>query len=134
MDRESFERLYTELYPALFRLALSILRNIPDAQDAVQLAAVNAWVAVDRIKPGLEKPYITRIVVNECHNIQRQRQRIFCSQYASDGWYEQLGGQSSPLADAILDRIMFNSYKIPIVSADPNKSISMRELYDRKGM
>ena len=58
----------------------------------------------------------------------------FCSQYASDGWYEQLGGESSPLADAILDRIMFNSYKIPIVSADPNKSISMCELYDRKGM
>lgn len=75
MDRISFERLYIELYPGLFRLAQSILRQTADAQDAVQQAVAKAWAAKDRMKQGMEKPYITRIVINECRNIQRTRQR-----------------------------------------------------------
>lgn len=33
------------------------------------------------------------------------------------------------LTDAIMDRISFDSYKIPIMSLDPEKDISMREVY-----
>ena len=54
---------------------------------------------------------------------------IFCSQYQESGWYERLGGQNSPLAESILDRIVHNSYKIDITSLDPEHSISMREVY-----
>lgn len=54
---------------------------------------------------------------------------IFCSQYKSEGWYEQLGGNDGPLADAILDRIVHDAYKINIESIDPSKDISMREVY-----
>lgn len=45
------------------------------------------------------------------------------------GWYERLGGNDNPLADAIMDRIAYNSYKINIESSDPAKDISMREVY-----
>ena len=54
---------------------------------------------------------------------------IFCSQYRHEGWYEQLGGDASPLADAILDRIVHNAYVINIESLNPEKDISMREVY-----
>ena len=88
MDKVPFEQLYIALYPGLYRLAQSILRQTADAQDAVQQAALKAWTARDRMKPGLEKAYITRIVVNECRNIQRARQRkmpaLFPSPTASD--------------------------------------------------
>lgn len=57
------------------------------------------------------------------------RYQIFCSQYRSDGWYEQLGGDASPLADAILDRIVHNGYIIDIVPIDPSKDLSMRKVY-----
>ena len=77
MRKTDFEQLYMTLYPGLYRLALSILRRDADAQDAVQQAAVNAWAAADRMKPGGEKAYITRVVINECRNIQRHRLRIF---------------------------------------------------------
>ena len=77
MRKSDFEQLYMALYPGLYRLALSILRREADAQDAVQQAAVNAWVAADRMKPGGEKAYISRVVINECRNIQRHRLRIF---------------------------------------------------------
>lgn len=63
------------------------------------------------------------------HRRRKKSSTIFCSQYRPEGWYEQLGGDASPLADAILDRIVHDSYRINIESADPTRDISMREVY-----
>lgn len=63
------------------------------------------------------------------HRRRRRSSTILCSQYRPEGWYEQLGGSDSPLADAILDRIVHDSYKINIESTDPSKDLSMREVY-----
>lgn len=63
------------------------------------------------------------------HRRRRQSSTIFCSQYDPDGWYEQLGGDDSPLAEAILDRIKHDAYKINIVPVDPANNRSMREVY-----
>ena len=60
---------------------------------------------------------------------RKKSSTILCSQYRPDGWYEQLSGDDGPLADAILDRIMHDSYKINIENIDPSKDISMREVY-----
>ena len=43
--------------------------------------------------------------------------------------YDQLGGDDSPLADAIIDRIAHDSYRINITSIDAEHDISMREVY-----
>lgn len=75
MDKTTFERLYQDMLPGLYRLAQSMLRQSADAQDAVQQAAVNAWLSLERIHEGGERAYFTRIVINECRNIQRQRMR-----------------------------------------------------------
>ena len=63
------------------------------------------------------------------HRRRKKSSTVFCSQYRHDGWYEQLGGSESPLADAILDRIVHDAYRINIESIDPTKDISMREVY-----
>ena len=63
------------------------------------------------------------------HQRRKKSSTIFCSQYRNDGWYEQLGGDASPLADAILDRIVHDGYIIDIVPVDPSKDLSMREVY-----
>ncbi len=63
------------------------------------------------------------------HKRRKKTSTIFCSQYKHQGWYTQLGGDDSPLADAILDRIVHDAYKINIESIDPSKDISMREIY-----
>ena len=52
----------------------------------------------------------------------------FCSQYEFEEWYDQLGGSDSPLADAILDRIAYDSYRINIRGIDIEHDISMREV------
>ncbi|GBD58371.1 hypothetical protein TEHN0098T_0367 [Tetragenococcus halophilus subsp. halophilus] len=45
---------------------------------------------------------------------------IFCSQFAPEGWHSKLG--QAQVADAILDRIVYDSYKILV-----DGKVSMRE-------
>lgn len=63
------------------------------------------------------------------HRRRKKSSTIFCSQYDPSGWYDQLGGDDSPLAEAILDRIKHDAYKINIVPTDPSSYRSMREVY-----
>lgn len=63
------------------------------------------------------------------HRRRKKSSRIFCSQFRQQDWYEQLGGADSPLTDVILDRIVYDSYKINIESIDPENERSMREIY-----
>lgn len=63
------------------------------------------------------------------HRRRKKSSTIFCSQFHQAEWYNQLGGSDSPLTDAILDRIIYDSYKINIEYVDPGKDKSMREVY-----
>ena len=55
----------------------------------------------------------------------------FCSQFREEDWYDRIcgGEQENTLADAIMDRISYDSYKINIECIDPSKDRSMREVY-----
>ena len=63
------------------------------------------------------------------HRRRKKSSTIFCSQYKFEEWYDQLGGDASPLADAIIDRIAHDSYRINITSIDTEHDRSMREVY-----
>ena len=63
------------------------------------------------------------------HKRRKKSSTIFCSQFREEGWYDRLGGDDDPLADAIMDRIVYDAYKINIESIDPSQDISMREVY-----
>lgn len=63
------------------------------------------------------------------HRRRRRSSTIFCFQYDASGWYDQLGGDDSPLAEAIWDRIKHDAYKINIIPTDPANYRSMREVY-----
>ena len=52
------------------------------------------------------------------HRRRKKSSTIFCSQYAFEEWYVQLGGGDSPLAYAIIDFIAHDSYRINITSID----------------
>lgn len=84
---------------------------------------IDEWLLM---KPTLEEQ---QDILELLHRRRKHSSTIFCSQYHHEGWYEQLGGQSSPLADAILDRIVHDAYRIRIEPLDPEKDVSMREVY-----
>ncbi|MFA7204853.1 MAG: IS21-like element helper ATPase IstB [Saccharofermentanales bacterium] len=87
------------------------------------LLIIDEWLL---LKPT---PTESRDIFELLHQRRKKSSTIFCSQYRHEGWYEQLGGDDSPLADAILDRIVHDAYRINIESVDPSKDLSMREVY-----
>lgn len=87
------------------------------------LLVIDEWLL---LKPTQEEQ---KHIFELLHRRRRKTSTIFCSQYRPEEWYDQLGGKDSPLADAILDRIVHDSYRINIESIDPNRDISMREIY-----
>ena len=64
------------------------------------------------------------------HKRRKKSSTIFCSQFRESEWYQQICDGESTLADAIMDRISYDSYKIDIESVDPSKDLSMREVYE----
>ena len=81
------------------------------------------------LKPSEEE---ARVILDVLHKRRDNSSAIFCSQYHKNEWYEQLGGDENPLSDAILDRILHDSYEINIVGVDSSRDISMREYYGLK--
>ena len=71
-DADAFELLGRPRYDALFSVAHRILRNVHDAEDAVQQAMWEAW----RDLPGLRDAerfdaWLRRLTVHACYRISR---------------------------------------------------------------
>lgn len=75
----SGEQFMTEVTAAsatLYRIGMSILRSEADTQDAVQQGLMKAWALREKARLETFRPWLTRIIVNECRNIQRHRKRV----------------------------------------------------------
>jgi RNA polymerase sigma-70 factor (ECF subfamily) len=63
--------------PQMYRTALMQLRNEHDALDAVQETLIKAFQNIKSLKQNrFFKSWIIRILINECHNIQRYKKKI----------------------------------------------------------
>lgn len=91
-----------------------------------KLLIIDEWLL---LKPSEDEQ---RIIFDLLHKRRKHSSTIFCSQYHKTEWYDQLGGDASPLADAIIDRIIHDGYEINITSLDPDRDVSMREYYGLK--
>ena len=76
MDEARFMREAEPLLTKLYSIAYCILRSRADAEDAVQQGLLKAWAARSRIRIETFQPWVTRIVIHECRNIQRHRARV----------------------------------------------------------
>jgi DNA replication protein DnaC len=87
----------------------------------VDLLILDEWLL--RCVTPQELYDLLEVVESRCNRLT-----IFCSQYNSKGWYERLGADNeSPVIEAILDRIIHNSYEI-LIEGD----LSMRERHGIK--
>ncbi len=71
-DESAFDSLVRPLIEPGLRLALSMLGNRRDAEDATQEALTRAWRKLHQLRPGMPvRPWFFAIVANQCRNIRR---------------------------------------------------------------
>lgn len=105
-DGEAFARLMEPFEARLYQLALGITGNREDAEDAWQNALFRAWKGIGRVKkPDAFRPWVARIVVNECRRTLRSRisKDRFRQISASNGEPDDIYGLRVIAADATLD-------------------------------
>ena len=77
MDRQEFTQRVFSVNDKLYRIAYGQLRNVHDCCDAVQEAILKAWSSRDKLrKQEYFESRLIRILINECHNLQRRRKRV----------------------------------------------------------
>lgn len=75
-DTEAYAELVRQHQGYAFRLCLTILADHHDAQDASQAAFYKAFQALPRFQGQSSfRTWLTRILVNTCKDLLRQRQR-----------------------------------------------------------
>lgn len=78
MDRQELGQRIVDWTPLLYHVACGLLSGESDREDAVQSAIEKAWRKADSLRePDKLKPWLVRILVNECHEVLRRRRREF---------------------------------------------------------
>lgn len=98
-----------------------VIKKLLSQYQKVNLLILDEWMLISL------KESEARDVLEIIHSRHKRASTIFCSQFAPAGWHTKIG--EATLADAILDRIVYDSYTIEIHSEDEP---SMREVYGIK--
>ena len=122
--KNSLSVRYVRLPELLYELAISrtdgSYPKLMKALRKVDLLILDEWMLVSLNE--LEARDLLEII----HSRHKKSSTIFCSQFAPLGWHKKIGEDT--IADAILDRIVHDSYTIEI-HGDSKDDHSMRELY-----
>lgn len=74
---ETLASFLIETQDRSYRLAYSVLRDREEALDAVQTAVCRALERQDSLRdPGAVRTWFTRILINACNDLLRQRSRV----------------------------------------------------------
>lgn len=113
MDKEEFTRAVLEYESTLYRVAKSMLGSEADCADAAQNALLRAWERLHTLRdPAYFKTWLTRILINECRAILRQRARyVPLEEEAAEG--EIAPERDSGLYEAVMGLDV--KYRVPFV-------------------
>ena len=85
MTGETFEASVKEMVQTLYRISCSQLSIEADREDAVQEALRRAWEKRASLKNDHHlQTWVIRILINVCHDIQRERQRMIPTEKVSE--------------------------------------------------
>ena len=77
MTNEDFADRIMQLQGTLYRVTCTLLREHADREDAVQSAIEKAWRRLASLRDESSfRPWLLRILVNECRTILRRQQRL----------------------------------------------------------
>ena len=76
MDKQEFTARVLAMEGRLYRISRGLLAEEQDRLDAAQEAVIRAWQNLSRLRhEEFFETWFTRILINECRNIQRSRSR-----------------------------------------------------------
>lgn len=85
LDQDTFMDKVDEYAQVLYRTARSMLCHEEDCNDALQEAITKAWASRDSLRnEAYFRTWMMRILINECHNIQKHRKRVLPSDAIED--------------------------------------------------
>ncbi|MBR1584643.1 MAG: sigma-70 family RNA polymerase sigma factor [Clostridia bacterium] len=77
LNQDFFAREAEACKGLMYRVAYTILQNDADCQDAVQDALLKAWAKRNSLRnEKLFRTWLTRILINACHDLVRKRRRV----------------------------------------------------------
>lgn len=105
MDKTEFAERVHAMQERLYRLTYGQLREEQDRKDAVQEAILKAWQGRERLRDkAYFETWLVRILINECHNIQRAGRRVFPVEKLPEQPYieKNMEGSDAELREAVL--------------------------------
>ena len=72
--KKTFERLFKDNYPHMYRMAFSLVVNAEDAKDAVNQVFAQMWRGKPQIGEDSIRGYLLAATRNQCLHLLRQRQ------------------------------------------------------------
>jgi RNA polymerase sigma factor (sigma-70 family) len=98
-DKEAFQQLMEQQGKALYTVAKAILKNDEDVADAMQETAMTCWEKIDTLqKDKYFKTWLTRILINKCNVIYRQRMRSI-EEGIPEAWFQEEGYANAEWGD-----------------------------------
>ncbi len=105
MDKREFADRVHAMQERLYRLTAGQLREEQDRKDAVQEAIFKAWKGRARLRDkAYFETWLIRILINECHNIQREAMRMRPAERIPEKQYSEplMEGSDAELREALM--------------------------------
>lgn len=102
MKNEQFSELIRSCSGSMYRLAVGMLQNQQDAEDAVSEAVLRAYENIGKLRSTEKfKAWIMQITANEARKIYNQRKRTFVSEHLEE-WMPVFEDDHHELWDAVM--------------------------------
>jgi len=126
--KKYYKTKYIRLPELLMELNVALADNsfkkLITSYNTISLLIIDDWM-LSKLNESDAK-----LLLEIIHARHKKASTIFCSQFDPKGWHQRIS--ESTMADAILDRIVYDSYVIEINSDSTSKDCSMREEYGIK--
>lgn len=95
----------------MYRVALTILQNDADVQDALQETALRAWAKRHTMRDeSYFGTWMTRILINECYAVKRRQKRVVLM----DEWPQTAAAAEGITLRLIMDALP-DKHRLPLV-------------------
>lgn len=115
MSEQEYQQKISACLSALYHVARGILSNEQDCADAVQEAVFQGWIKRGQLRDKERfRPWILRITINECRNLQRRAHKQRKAVEASiENLRQPVQQHTQDLQEAL--SMLAEKYRLPIV-------------------